>query len=70
MSVVVAQSVCSVIVVGVFELAREIHALSPEDRVTVMALVEDLKLAGVSQSNDADTPARSVVLPLLVRQPR
>jgi hypothetical protein len=56
----------SIVVVGVFEVAREIHALSPADRVIVMALVECLKQSGASQSTDVDTPSLPVVLPLRV----
>lgn len=62
-----ASSSCTVIVVGVFELARQIHSLSPEDRAVVLDLLRHLRSA--SQSADADTPAHSDVPRRLVRMP-
>lgn len=67
MSVVVSPTACAVIVVGVFELARKIHALSPEDRAVVLALVEDLKRVDASQSSAACGPAHSAVPSRLIR---
>lgn len=67
MSFAASASSCSIIVVGVFELARQIHALSPEDRAVVLDLVLHLKSA--SQAVVADTPARSDVPRRLVRMP-
>ena len=56
----------SLIVVGVFELAREIHRLEPADRVVVMQLVQDLQRAQqpVSQSGASRNPSHAAALPL------
>lgn len=62
MSVVGASSVI-IVAVGVFELAREIHDLHPEDRSIVLHLVRDLKQAAAAVSG-AHSRASEAAVPV------
>jgi len=66
MSAAVRPSSAVIVVAGVFELARELHALEPADRGVVLEVVHHLKLAAASRSAAVETASPSVVLPLKV----
>ena len=62
----VVAHVSSLIVVGVFDLAREIHLLEPADRAVVMDLVRCLRSADASRSIAVDTPLPRAVPRLII----